>query len=364
MCREREPLDTRIIGWYSSKQGVQHQSSNHWTFVRYGSFTKIHLVWSLTHSDRMLLTRSSATFFYDIELFQYAGTGDLATLCRVSRMFQHGAEHILYHNVKLQNITDGDRLISWCHAIVGMERRAHRVHTLHLPTRFELSQPLATSASAEAIGKMIKLAFKAMINLRQLCCSTVVSGSARLASLHPSTLEDCEFHLSAFAGELPSFMPSDVWKFLARHPGITYWAPGHPLLCSIPSFPSSILPNLNEVVFTRPALTLCLKGRPIQTLVLVFTDLVHRRWDGLEAIAPLESFNDTLHHLVYLQGGNMCVDWTAVDIVCSISQKVPKLRSLHLDCRVAEVRLGNFFTVHMVADYDFPDTHRGSTAFR
>jgi hypothetical protein len=262
-------------------------------------------------------------------IFQYLGNEDLVALSTVSHAFQERAEHTLYYNVNLANLIDGKRVASWCLAILSESRRAHRVNTLKFPTRLKNAPTANTSLSVPMLHSTIKRTFEAMINLKEL----LIFGSARLNdeadainSILPSTFNNCIFRLSGFAGELPDFPPEDLWKLLANHPDITYWVPGHPLLLSIPSFPLNILPNLREVILVHPELAFCLKGRPIQSLVLCFVQRVHRDV-GLKAITALKFLKETLRTLVYQYSPNI-LDWNLGDIVRAIAQSAPNLRTL------------------------------------
>jgi hypothetical protein len=274
-------------------------------------------------------------------IFQYLGNEDLVALSTVSHAFQERAEHTLYYNINLRCLIDGKHVESWCLAILSESRRAHRVNTLRFPARLKYAPTSNTSLSVPMLHSTIKRTFEAMINLKEL----LVFGSTELAdeadainSILPSTFNNCVFHLSGFAGELPKFPPEDLWKLLANHPDITYWVPGHPLLMSIPSFPLNILPNLREVVLIRPELAFSLKGRPIHSLALAFVQPVHTRDVGLEAITALNFFKETLQTLVYQYLPNI-LGWDLGDIVRAISQSAPNLRTLTLSWFSMEVSM-------------------------
>jgi hypothetical protein len=81
------------------------------------------------------------------------------------------------------------------------------------------------------------------------------------------------------------------------------------------------------MVLVRPEPTRFLAGRPIQSLVFAFQQYKHMRDKALDAITPLRPFDNTLHDLVYTHG-QLGRDWTFADIILSIAQHVPKLRSL------------------------------------
>jgi hypothetical protein len=309
-------------------------------------------------SEEMQESMSLLTPQFPVELypaiFRYATTSDLAVLSRVSHTFQREAEHILYHHVNLQDITDGERLASWCLTIIGTPRRARRVHYLRFPWKYKPPQLPSQHASSPDQSWLVKLlhcrpmtstlellphpkliqvialAFKALVNLKELLVVGPEANGLSELSIHPSTFEDCEFRLSSFAGVLlPGFTVEEMWKFFFKHPGISYWAPGDLFARSISSFPQGMLPHLREVVLVRPDLIRFLIGRPIQSLVLVFQQPIHNKDIGLGTILRLGFFKDTLHTLVYIHF-KLGVDWTPVDIVRSIAQQVPKLGSLTL----------------------------------
>jgi hypothetical protein len=309
-------------------------------------------------------------------IFRYTTTSDLAVLSRVSHTFQREAEHILYHYVNLQDIIDGERLASWCLMIIGTPRRAHRVHYLRFPRNFKLPQlpsEHASSPDQSWLAKLlhcrpttstlellphpkpiqvIALAFKALVNLKELFVvgpRLERDGLSEL-SIHPSTFEDCEFRLSHFGGELPGFTVEEMWNLFFNHPGISYWVPGDVFAQSVSSFPRGMLPHLQEVVLVRPDLIKFLIGRPIRSLVLVFQQAIHNKDTWLGTIQHLGFFKDTLRTLVYINF-NLGVDWTSVDIIRSIAQEVPKLRSLTL-CSGGSVSFEDLYIARTITDHN------------
>jgi hypothetical protein len=309
------------------------------------------------------------------DIFRYATTSDLAVLSRVSHTFQREAEHILYHYVDLQEIIDGERLASWCLTIIGTPRRAHRVHYLKFPRNFKRPQlpsehasnpdqswlmkllhcrPMTSTLELPPHPKLIQviaLAFKALVNLKQLYIFGHLEdegdGISEL-SIHPATFEDCEFRLSDFGGEMPGFTVEEMWKLLFKHPGISYWVPGDAFARSISSFPQGVLPHLQEVVLVRPDLIKFLIGRPIHSLVMLFQQSIHKKDTGLGVILDLGFFKDTLRTLEYTHFA-LGVDWTPVDIIRSIARQVPKLRSLTLSS-AGTVSFEDLHVARMVTD--------------
>jgi hypothetical protein len=266
-------------------------------------------------------------------IFQFVGKQDLIAFSRVSHTFQHEAEHLLYNYVDLafgHNQTfvhHRGRVITWCIAVTRVERRARRVHTLRLPPRIPLPSTSFFAPKMDVdINLIVAQAFHAVVNLKHLF---FVGSQRELASLpvYPSTLRDCTFSLSSFVGQVSSFSTENQIEFLLRHPEIEYWVPTDPFLHSVTSFPSNMLPRLRELVLSRPALTHTLRGRPVEALVLQFSDERHTRTLGLQAITPMGFLGDTLHTLVYIHG-RIDADWSTVDILDALAQETPNLRSL------------------------------------
>jgi hypothetical protein len=260
-------------------------------------------------------------------IFQFAAKQDLTALSRVSRIFQREAEHILYDYVDLTCGHHRERIISWCIAVTNMERRAHRVHTLRFPPRIPPASEILFSTSAMEDANILVIvtqAFHVVVNLK---CLYLFGSSKEPPSLYPSTLRGCTFNLTSFVGQASSFSTENQIEFLHKHPEIEYWVPTEPFLQTVSSFPKNMLPRLRELVLTRPALTHTLRGRPLEALVLLFIDPIHTRALGLQAIIPMGFLGDTLHTLVYIHG-KMDADWSTVDVLNTLAQKTPNLRSL------------------------------------
>jgi hypothetical protein len=198
--------------------------------------------------------------------------------------------------------------------------------------------------------QVIALAFKALVNLKELFVVGPRPASDGLSelSIHPSTFEDCEFRLSAFAGELPGFTVEDLWKIFFKHPGISYWVPGNAFSQSISSIPQGMLPHLQEVLLVRPDLIRFLIGRPIRSLVLLFQQPIHNKDTGLGTILHLGFFKDTLRTLEYIHS-DFGMDWSSVDVVRGIAREVPKLRTLTL-CSRTTVSFEDLHVARTVTD--------------
>ncbi|KAF9457742.1 hypothetical protein BDZ94DRAFT_1272464 [Collybia nuda] len=260
-------------------------------------------------------------------IFQFVENHNLTTLSCVSRIFQYEAEHILYQSVDLTKGDCRSGIVSWCTAVTNVERRARRVQSLRFPPRYPPilgSSPPTLILGDSQIHKLVAQAFNKIINLKHLF---FFGAGDYPVTLYPSTLKDCTFRLSSFVGQVSSFSSQDQIDFLSKHPDIEYWVPTQPFLLSVNSFPKAMLPRLRELVLTHPKLTSAFKGRPIEALVLFFIHARHTRDIGREAIIPMGSFKETLHTLVYIHG-KLSNEWSTVDIINDLAERVPHLRSL------------------------------------
>lgn len=266
-------------------------------------------------------------------VFRFIGNQDLTALSRVSRSFQYEAEHILYDFVDLTLGNHRMRIVSWCNAVISVERRAHRVHTLRFPAHLPILSGvglLAELPNDETVQKMVAHAFSVTVNLEHLLIfghSTI--RVAQSASINISTLASCTFSLSSFAGQALGSTTQEQIDFLLKHPNIKYWVPTEPFLQSIESLPQDMLPHLRETMLVRPSFTKALKNRPLEALVLMFISASHSRTIGLEAIKPLAFMGDTLHTLEYTHG-SLGMDWSTADLIDTLSRTTPNLRTLTL----------------------------------
>ncbi|KAF9457743.1 hypothetical protein BDZ94DRAFT_192605 [Collybia nuda] len=202
--------------------------------------------------------------------------------------------------------------ISWCSAVIKVERRAHAVHTLrfpaHLPTSSESRLPSVTSDN-EIVQNIIAQAFSAIINLKHLF---LLGQNSQPASIKLSTLASCTFSLCSFAGQVSGDLGiQEQLDFLLKHPTIEYWVPTEPFLRSVNSFPTNILPNLRQTVLVRPSLMKALGGRPIESLMILFIDITHSR-------------------AVEYTHGSLGPDWSTIDIISNLSRAAPNLKILTL----------------------------------
>ncbi|KAF8075720.1 hypothetical protein FPV67DRAFT_379431 [Lyophyllum atratum] len=257
--------------------------------------------------------------YYNI--FQFSNNQDLVSLARVSHVFQQEAENVLYLFVDLHTASiDRERALSWCNTVAKDSRKAHRVNTLKFPCAFE--QPVTPDFGQHTIAE----AFKAIVNLKHLFL--LGAGNSHTASVHPATLRDCTFSLSSLAGQTPSFASEDMWDFVSRHPDIKYWVPSMDFLASVSSFPTHVLPNLQEAVIVDPAKIRCLGTRPVHSVVLVSLSTPHKKDTGIRAITALRGLSHTLHTLTYTHA--TLLNWSAVDMISCLGEHAPNLVSLTL----------------------------------
>ncbi|KAG6909880.1 hypothetical protein DXG01_014916 [Tephrocybe rancida] len=255
-------------------------------------------------------------------IFQFATDNDLLALAQVSRTFQEEAEAIIYYYIELQNtFANRKTAMNWCLSVSNNPRRAQCVHSLKFPSTFKT--PLTDDFSVD-VQQTIASAFNAIINLKHLWLLGV--GEKYTASLNPSTLKNCTFSLISLGGQTASFGSDDMWDFLRRNPTIEYWAPTVPLLSSVSSIPTDVLPNLRRAVIVDPTKVRSLAGRPIDSLCIVFVTPYHSQDAGLDAVIPLRALSATLHTLSYTHGPLR--GWSVVDMLHSLARSSPNLKSL------------------------------------
>ncbi|KDQ59252.1 hypothetical protein JAAARDRAFT_657071 [Jaapia argillacea MUCL 33604] len=177
-----------------------------------------------------------------LSIFDLVETKDLAALCLVSKTLQEEAETILYRYIVISNISDGERLVSWCRAVVGRPWRAISVRGLKFPTHFKLPDPSHVTSTSE-VHDSIAQAFRSLPNLQAL---QIERGGGSHPSLLPSTFDHCTFSLDELIGDLPGFSTGDIWKLLSLHPNMRYWVPGNTLAAAISPMPADVVPHLRD----------------------------------------------------------------------------------------------------------------------
>jgi hypothetical protein len=289
--------------------------------------------------DKTLVqTHSSVFLFLPVELwnaiFRHVERRNLATLARVSRLFQREAEYVLYYLVTLD--TDAARLASWCVSILDERRRAFRVHTLRLPGHFK-PPPWDLAYSSAEIQRLLTQAFEAVVNLKELYILKLHVEGPIVPTISRSTVENCTFRLTGMACDTTGMTADEMWEFLHTQPDISHWFPS--FLRSINAIPPNILPSIRELVLSLPEKLPLLYGRPIQKLMLVCgRGIEHVRHDGLAVIHSLRQFEGTLRVLEYMVHGSLA-DWTATDVIRSLAKDVPNLEELTLLIRDTQFRV-------------------------
>lgn len=152
---------------------------------------------------------------------------DLATLCRVSRVFRHEAERALYRKVVVREET----VMFFCHGGVLTNRRlASMVRSLSL-TLSSSTFPFYQSAA------MLSDALRGLSNLRNL----ELWGSAMPHLIHSQFIfRGCKLNLQRFGSSVP--LDTQLIQFLATQPNITHWTTTSRAYIEIPG---SILPHLS-----------------------------------------------------------------------------------------------------------------------
>jgi hypothetical protein len=260
------------------------------------------------------------------DIFRHVERRNLATLARVSRLFQQEAEYVLYHHINLRDTTDGARLASWSMSIVGERRRASRLHTLRFPGHFKLP-PDDLGDSGTKIQQLIAQAFRAAVNLKELYIFRQMAVGPGVPTIVPSTLESCTFRLTGIAGFFPGLTADEMLDFLSTQSDISYWIPSTRLIQSVDALPSNALPSIREMLLARPKKLSLFYDRPIQKLWLTFGDAEHVEHDGLAVIHSLRRFKDTLRVLSYMVFGSL-TDWETLDVVRSLAKDAPNLELL------------------------------------
>lgn len=280
-----------------------------------------------------------------IELFQpvveLAEKKEILVLCRVSRLWGLEAERILYREVRLgDSDAIGEQLLTFCHAIIEHPHRAASVRSLYLPDRFGVpDNGQSDLQSPQQLQDALSRAFQIMSNLKELSIRGKSDGSTTPPhpTVLPATFEGCHFQLTGLSGRLPNFRPHDVWKILRTHPDICYWVPDVPLLNSILSIPSGILPSLSDLVLVCPErLIEDLDGSPLRRVVLVFVQPIYTSSDVLAVVRSLSRFRNTMSNLVLLFVSPI-QHLTCEDIVSEVAQNVPKLKSLSLAINAKDI---------------------------
>ena len=263
---------------------------------------------------------------------RHTATKNLTTLCRVSKMFQDKAEHILYYSVDITNMTDGEHLMSWCNNTAKSQRRSIHVHTLRFPAQFNSPPQDAAPTSSLHVQKSIAQALRAFINLSDLSPCIGLPEGEGTPSLLWWTFEGCRFLLTAFSGNFPGLTLDDIWNVISEHLNIHYWVPSDPFLKSLSFIPSNVLPRVVDVVFVRPDAIKYLVGRPIKHLAWFFQLFHHTRSEGTAAMIHLQLFRRSLTHLYYTYYGQQDHNWTSADIVSCLATHAPNLTSLSICC--------------------------------
>jgi hypothetical protein len=233
----------------------------------------------------------------------HTATKNLTTLCRVSKMFQDEAEHILYYSVDITHMTDGEHLMSLCNNTAESQRRSIHVHTLHFPAQFNSPPQDATPTSSLHVQKSIAQALRAFVNLSDLSLRIGLPEGEGTPLLLRWTFEGCRFLLTAFSGNFPGLTLDDIWNVISEHLNIHYWVPSDPFLKSLSFIPSNVLPCVVDVVFVHP-----------------------------DATIYLQLFRRSLTHLYYTYYGQQDHNWTSADIVSCLAMHAPNLTSLSICC--------------------------------
>ncbi|KAJ7141127.1 hypothetical protein C8R44DRAFT_241262 [Mycena epipterygia] len=237
---------------------------------------------------------------------EVAEAGDLALLCRTSRLFQNQAQRILYHTVDLQ----GGRmrsLKSWCLSVTRHSHLAERVHTLSLLIPRGLEVPVAIK-----IGR----ALSRCVNLKELTTSGEAydANGPRTVGIYGWMINECPFRLIKFANSY--FSEGSIKEFWNAQSEIRVLL--LPYLRGIFPCSDKQLPNL--IAAGSPSLYGLPAGRVLQRIETGF------RHTQLE-YSSLVQYARTLTTL------NLLREWpdrnvTILDALISIADLLPRLSHL------------------------------------
>jgi F-box domain len=172
------------------------------------------------------------------EILEHVGKSDLATLCRVNKIFCSCSRDVLYREIEVHD----ERVIQTLAQSTDLARRVRSFHTSH-------------------DHQKLAMALRNMSSLRSLGCEGF-NGDASL-------LDGCTFKLDFF--ETAFRYSKSLHKFLNSQSSLTklviYNSSEHS-----PSFEETLLPNLTRVWAEPCWLRMLIPGRPVRE-VIVFKPL-------------------------------------------------------------------------------------------
>jgi F-box-like len=203
------------------------------------------------HHHHHRLTSRSATFEFttmpsipvDVlrEILGYVRKSDLATLCRVSKIFCSCSRDVLYRNIHCRR--RGKRVISTLARSTDLARRVRSFEVM---------------LSSSKLGTVLKN----MSSLRNLS----------LGFFDVSILDGCTFKLDSFNCDIPN--SESLQKFLKSQPSITdltLFSEYDPF----PPFDQRCLPNLTIVNAEYSWLGVLMPGRPVREVRMFTTANLH-----------------------------------------------------------------------------------------
>src|SRR5277367_5881779 len=167
------------------------------------------------------------------EILNHVRKTDLATLCRVNRIFCSCSQDVLYREITFETA----HVIQMLATSTDLARRVRSFKTRHSPPE------LAT-------------ALRNMSSLRSLNLERVTDGSI---------LDGCTFKLDSFSCAF--FGSESLQRFLNSQPSLTsltIWGGHEPL----PSFDERCLPNLTHVNAMPSLLRILIPRRPVREVVM------------------------------------------------------------------------------------------------
>jgi F-box-like len=181
-----------------------------------------------------------------LEILKYVRESDLATLCRVNKIFCSCSRDVLYRDIYHQHISD-KCVIQTLAQSTDLARRVRSVYVFRSVSGDISDLPFECTELATALRNM------SLLRHLDLTC---IGDDA-------SILDGCTFKLDSFRTSFP--YSESLQQFLNSQPSLTnvmLYASNQP-----PTFDERCLPNLTGVEARLPFLGILIPGRPVREVV-------------------------------------------------------------------------------------------------
>jgi F-box domain len=172
------------------------------------------------------------------DILEHVGQADLATMCRVSKIFYAYSQNVLYRDIT---------------CFTTNYKRIYR--TLAQSTR--LARKVLSFDSRLYSRKYQAMALRNMTSLRNLTLQNVFD---------MDIFDGCTFELVSFDGTYSSHFDGSFRKFISSQPSLKYVtlvSHDHPLS----SLEATCLPNLTRITTTFPWIRYLIPGRPLNEVI-------------------------------------------------------------------------------------------------